>query len=81
MAERKQEVSLSMERMMSKSKKKAQVFRVGGVLYASVISTTQMTWREKGKEVTCEKLLKEMHNQWRIAGNKTRDEKDSKNED
>ncbi len=45
---------------MSESKKKAQVFRVSGINYASVISTIQMIWREKGKELTCDKLLKEM---------------------
>ncbi len=32
-------------------------------------------------ELTCNKLLEEMHNQWQIAGNKNRDEKDSDNED
>jgi hypothetical protein len=29
----------------------------------------------------CNKLLKEMHIQWRIAGNKTQEDKDSNNED
>jgi hypothetical protein len=65
---------------MSESKKKAQVFRVGGTHYASVVSTTQMIWREKGRELTCDKLLKEMHIQWQIAGNKNQEEKDSNNE-
>ncbi len=41
----------------------------------------QMIYRSKGVELTCEKLFKEMHNQWRIAGNKSQDEKDSDNED
>jgi hypothetical protein len=40
-----------------------------------------MIYRSKGEELTCEKLLKEMHNQWRIAGNKSQDKKDSDNED
>jgi hypothetical protein len=66
---------------MSKSKKKAQVFRVSGTHYARVISTTQMIWREKGRELTCDKLLKEMHIQWHRAGNKTQEEKDYDNED
>ncbi len=67
---------------LSESKKKAQVFRVGGNHYASVISTTQMIWTEKEKELMCEKLLlKEMHILWQIAGKKTQEEKDSKDED
>jgi hypothetical protein len=40
-----------------------------------------MIYRLKGEELTCEKLLEEMYNQWRIAGNKSQDEKDSDNED
>jgi hypothetical protein len=40
-----------------------------------------MIFRSKGEELTCEKLLKEMHNQLRIAGNKFQDEKDSDNQD
>jgi hypothetical protein len=46
---------------LSRSKEKAQVFRVSGTHYASIISTTQMIWREKEKELMCEKLLEEMH--------------------
>ena len=42
---------------------------------------TQMIYRSKGEELTCKKLLKEMHNQWRIAGNQSQDEKESDNED
>jgi hypothetical protein len=42
---------------------------------------TQIIYRLKGEELTCEKLLKEMHNKWRIAGNKSQDKKDSENED
>ena len=66
---------------LTKSKKKAQIFRIGRAQYTSIISMTQMMYRSKGEELTCEKLLKEMHNQWRIAGNKSQDEKDSDNED
>ncbi len=67
----------------TKSKKKAQISRIGGAQYASIISITQMIHRSKGVELTCEKLLEEMHNQWRIAGNKSQDEskKESDNED
>ncbi len=53
---------------LSKSKKKAQVLRVGGTHYDSVISTTQMMWREMEKELMYEKLLKDIHIQWEIAG-------------
>jgi hypothetical protein len=38
-------------------------------------------YRSKGVELTCEKLLEDMHNQWWIAGNKSQDKKESNNED
>ncbi len=66
---------------LTKSKKKAQIFRIGGAQNASIISTTQMIYRSKGVELTCEKLLKEMLNQWQIAGNKSQDKMESDNED
>jgi hypothetical protein len=56
---------------LSESKKKTQVLRVGETHYASVMSTTQLIWREKEKELLFKKLLKEMHIQWQISGNKT----------
>jgi hypothetical protein len=40
-----------------------------------------MIYKSKGTDLTCKKLLEEMHNQWCIAGNKSHDEKDSDNED
>ncbi len=40
-----------------------------------------MIYKSKGTDLTCKKLLEEMRNQWRIAGNKSHDEKDSDNED
>jgi hypothetical protein len=40
-----------------------------------------MIYRSKGVELTCEKLLKKMHNQWCIAGNKSRDKTEYDNED
>jgi hypothetical protein len=52
---------------MSKSKNKMQVFRVSRTHYVSVISTSQMIWRDKGRELTYDKLLTVMHIQWRIA--------------
>ncbi len=66
---------------LTESKKKAQIFRIDGAQYASIISTTQMTYRLKGVELTCEKLLEEMHIQWRISGNKSQDKKESNYED
>ena len=46
---------------LTNSKKKAQVMRLGGATYASIIATTQMIWREKGKELQVASLLNEMH--------------------
>ncbi len=66
---------------LTKLKKKAQNFRIGRAQYASIISMNQMIYKSKGEELTCEKLLKEMHDQWRIAGSKSQDKKDSDNED
>jgi hypothetical protein len=42
---------------MTNSKKKAQVLRLGGVTYSSVITTTQMIWWEKGKVLPLATLL------------------------
>jgi hypothetical protein len=61
---------------LDKSKKKAQVIRLGAC-YSSVIFTTQMILREKGKELTSKTLLEEMHNQWHINWNKMENEIDS----
>ncbi len=66
---------------LAESKKKAQVLQVGGAKYSSIISTTQMIYKSQGMNLTCKNLLKEMHNQWCIAGNKNQDEKDLVNED
>jgi hypothetical protein len=62
---------------ITNSKKKAQVLRLGRVMYSSVIATTQMIWREKGKKLPVATLLNKMHIQWCIAGGKNRDEKGS----
>ena len=53
---------------LTDSKKKAQVMRLGGKVYASVIATTTMIHRSQGKVLTCEALLEEMHTQWRLGG-------------
>ncbi len=63
---------------LTKSKKKALIFRIGRAQYASIISMTQMIYRLKGVELTYEMLLKEMHNQCGIAG---QDMMDSDNEE
>jgi hypothetical protein len=52
---------------LTKSKKKAQIFRIGRAQYAIIFFTTQMICRLMGEALTCEKLLEKMHNQWRIA--------------
>jgi hypothetical protein len=62
---------------MTNGKKRAQVLRLGGVTYSSVIATTQMIWREKGKELPVATFLNEMHIQWHLAGGKNRDKKGS----
>jgi hypothetical protein len=66
---------------MSNSKKKAQVLRLGGVNYAGVIATTQMIYREKGKELQASTLLEEMHIQWHLAGGVTKEKATSVNDD
>jgi hypothetical protein len=66
---------------LTKSNKKVQFFRIGGAQYVSIISMTQMIYRSKDVELTCGKLLEEVHNQWGIAGNMSQDKKDSDNED
>jgi hypothetical protein len=60
---------------LNKSKKKAQVLRLGGAQYSSVIATTNMIHCKKGATLTTEKLLDEMHLQWRLAGGKLKDNK------
>jgi hypothetical protein len=62
---------------LSKSKKKVQVLRLGGTQYSSIISTTSMINRKKGATLMIEKLLDEMYLQWRHAGGKSKDDKDS----
>ncbi len=46
---------------MTNSKKKVQVLRLGGVMYSLVITTTQMIWRERGKELPVATLLNEIN--------------------
>jgi hypothetical protein len=60
---------------LSKSKKKAQVLRLGGTQYLSIIATTSMIHCKKGTMLTTEKLLEEMHLQWSLAGGKSKDDK------
>jgi hypothetical protein len=66
---------------LSKSKKKAQVLRLGGTHYSSIIATTSMIRCKKGAMLITEKLLDEMHLQWCLAGGKSKDDKDSDDED
>jgi hypothetical protein len=66
---------------MTNSKKKAQILRLGGVMYSSVIVTTQIIWREKGKELPVATLYNKLHIQWRVAGGKNRDKKGSNDDE
>jgi hypothetical protein len=65
---------------LSNSKKRAQVLRLGGSLYSSIIATTNMIYRKKSKTLTCEALIKKMLIQWRLSGGKGKDDKDSDND-
>jgi hypothetical protein len=62
---------------LSNSKKNAQVLRLGGSLYSSIIATMNMIYCKKSKTLTCEALIEEMHIQWRLSGVKGKDNKDS----
>jgi hypothetical protein len=55
---------------LSESKKKAQVLRLGGTQYLSIISTTSMIHCKKGAMLTTKKLLDEMHLHWHLARGK-----------
>jgi hypothetical protein len=59
---------------LSNSKKKAQVLRLGGSLYSSIIATTNMIYHKKRKTLTCEALFEEMRIQWRLSGGKGKDD-------
>ena len=65
---------------LSKSKKKAQILRLGGSQYSSIISTISMIHCKKGATLTTEKQLDEMHLHLRLAGGKSKDDKDSDDE-
>jgi hypothetical protein len=65
---------------LSDSKKTAQVLRLGGSLYLSIIAATNMFYPKKIKTLTCEALIEEMHIQWRLTGGKGKDDKDSDND-
>jgi hypothetical protein len=65
---------------LGKSKKNAQVQCLGGVQYSSIIATTSMIYCNKKAMLTTEQLLEEMHIQWRLAREKSREDK-SNNKD
>jgi hypothetical protein len=66
---------------LSESKKKAQVSQLGGAQYSSIIATTSMIYCNNKATLTTEQLLEEMHIQCRLAGGKSREDKDSDNKD
>ena len=59
---------------LSKSKKKAQVLRLGGVQYSSIIATTSMIFCNNKAMLTTEQFLEEMHIQWHLVGGKSRED-------
>jgi hypothetical protein len=63
-----------------KTKKKAQVLRLGGAQYSNIIATTSIIYRNNKAMLTTKQLLEEMHIQWHLAGGKSREYKDSNNE-
>jgi hypothetical protein len=66
---------------LSVSKKKAQILRLGGSQYSSIIATTSMIYCKNKKKLTTEKLPDKMHLQWRLAGGKLKGDKDSDGKD
>ncbi len=66
---------------LSESKKKAQILRLGGTQYSSIIATTSMIHCKNTKTLTTKKLMDEMHLQWRLAGGKLKKDKDSNDKD
>ncbi len=63
------------------SKKKAQILQLGGTQYSSIIATISVIYHKNTKTLTTEELLDEMHLQWRLAGGKSKEDKDSDNKD
>jgi hypothetical protein len=66
---------------LSKSKKKAEVLRLGGEQYSSIIPTTSMIYRNNKATLTTKQLLEKMHIQWHLAEGKPREDKYSDNKD
>ncbi len=62
---------------MSDSKKVAQLIRLGGSEYGTIISVMQMCKRTEGKVCTSKNLVDEMWKQWRIKGGKEEGDKNS----
>jgi hypothetical protein len=67
--------------LLNKSKKKAQILRLRVTQYSSTIATKSMIHCKNKKKLTTDKLLDEMHIQWRISGGKLKENKDSKDKD
>ncbi len=64
---------------LSESKKKTQILQLGGTQYSLIIATTLMIYCKNQTTLTTEKLLGEMHIQWRFAGGKLKEDEDSNN--
>ncbi len=66
---------------LSESKKKAQILQLGGTQYSSIIATTSIIYCKNTKTLTTKKLLDEIHLQWRLAGEKSKEDRDYNEED
>ena len=66
---------------LSESKKKAWILQLGGTQYSSIIATTSMIHCKNTKTLTTKKLMDEMHLQWHLAGEKSKEDKDSNDKD
>jgi len=66
---------------VSNSKKVAQLIRLGGKEYGTVITVTQMCKKTKGVTCTSKHIMEGMWKQWRVKGGKERGEENSDDEE
>ena len=63
------------------SKKIAQLIRLGGKEYGTVITVTQMCKKIEGVTCTSKHIVDKIWKQWRVKGGKERGEENSDNEE
>ena len=66
---------------VSDSKKVAQLIRLGGREYGTVITVTQMCKKAEGVTCTSKHIVDNMWKQWRVKGGKERGEENSDDEE